>query len=114
MLHICRRCYQNMIVEWTVAQRFVVSLPATTHLHVESCPGAGKTTTLAERVSAVIGRGEVDAKQVAVVTYTNAAVEVLKAKVCCDDVFIGTIHSFAKNLLGEAFANHVIIGEAQW
>lgn len=74
--------------------------------------GEGGATTLAERVLALISRGEVNATE-AIVTYTNDAVEVLRSKVSSRNVFIGTIHAFARHILGELIRNHVVIGEAQ-
>lgn len=54
---------------------------ATTHQHVEvlACPGSGKTTTLIRRTQRLLNRGETP-RQVAIVSFGNAAVRELRQR----------------------------------
>lgn len=66
---------------------------------VSSCPASGKTTVLTERVKYLLNNGA-DPSRVVVITFTNAAAEEMKKRIGnYSDLFIGTIHSYANQLL---------------
>lgn len=67
---------------------------------VVAASGSGKTRVITERVKALIERGENPQKIVAI-TFTNAAAVEMRERLgnIADEVFIGTIHSYANRLL---------------
>lgn len=67
---------------------------------VVAASGSGKTRVITERVKALIERGENPQKIVAI-TFTNAAAIEMRERLgnIADEVFIGTIHSYANRLL---------------
>lgn len=77
-----------------------------------ACAGSGKSTTLAYRIARLLEQGEPSESLVAI-TFTEKAAESIKLKVAqtlpkvglnpelLGAMFIGTVHSFGKNLLGE-------------
>jgi DNA helicase II / ATP-dependent DNA helicase PcrA len=77
-----------------------------------ACAGSGKSTTLAFRIARLLALGEPPQSLVAI-TFTEKAAESIKLKVAqtlpklglpaelLGAMYIGTVHSFCKNLLGE-------------
>lgn len=77
-----------------------------------ACAGSGKSTTLAFRIARLLARGDSPQSLVAI-TFTEKAAESIKLKVAqtlpklglqpelLGAMYIGTVHSFCKNLLGE-------------
>ncbi len=90
-----------------------------------ACAGSGKTYALTHRISRLINESHVDACQVAAITFTVNAAEVLKFRLAqllnepaaAANMFIGTIHSFCYNLLqdnpGLAFVDLKVLSENQ-
>lgn len=82
-----------------------------------ACAGSGKSTTLAFRIARLLAEGESPESLVAI-TFTEKAAESIKLKVAqtlpkvnlnpelLGAMFIGTVHSFGKNLLGELDADY--------
>ena len=72
-----------------------------------ACPGAGKTTTLTERIARLIDRG-VNPRGIVCITFTNKAAEEMKERILKRlniekaPFFIGTYHAFCANLLRKA------------
>lgn len=62
--------------------------------------GSGKTRVLTERVRKILNSG-IDQKKVVAITFTNMAADEMRARLgdVCNDMFIGTIHSYANKLL---------------
>lgn len=77
-----------------------------------ACAGSGKSTTLAFRLARLLAKGEPPQSLVAI-TFTEKAAESIKLKVArtlpklglpaelLGAMYIGTVHSFCKNMLGE-------------
>ena len=68
---------------------------------VMASAAAGKTMILTEKVRRILKSG-VDPKDVAVITFTNMAADVLRKRLgddYRDGIFIGTIHSLANRFL---------------
>jgi len=82
-----------------------------------ACAGSGKSTTLAYRISRLLSEGE-SPESIVAITFTEKAAESIKLKVSqtlpkvslapelLGAMFIGTVHSFSKNLLGEIDAEY--------
>ena len=77
-----------------------------------ACAGSGKSTTIAYRISRLLFEGE-PPESIVAITFTEKAAESIKLKIAqtlpkvglnpelLGAMYIGTVHSFAKNLLGE-------------
>jgi DNA helicase II / ATP-dependent DNA helicase PcrA len=98
---------------WTPRQREAIE---TEHARVllAAGPGSGKTATIAARVDRLIGTFRANSKEIAVVTYTNAAAREIEERMFDPRVqdkpyplgFCGTLHGFCLRLLrdyGEEF-----------
>lgn len=70
------------------------------HIVVVSGAGSGKTRVLTERVKWLLEQGE-DPKKIVAITFTNFAADEMKERLgsICNEVFIGTTHSYANRLL---------------
>lgn len=79
---------QKQVVE--AKERFVL---------VNSCAGSGKTRTLTERVKHLLKEG-VPAEKIVVITFTNAAAEVMMERIgSVPNLICSTVHSYANRLL---------------
>lgn len=66
---------------------------------VNSCAGSGKTRTLTERVKYLLKTG-VPANKIVVITFTNAAAEVMMERIgSVPELICSTVHSYANRLL---------------
>lgn len=66
---------------------------------VNSCAGSGKTRTLSERVKFLLSQG-VPADKIVVITFTNAAAEVMTDRIGkAPGLHCSTVHSYANQLL---------------
>lgn len=66
---------------------------------VIAAAASGKTRVLTERVKFLVNRG-FNPKKIVVITFTNAAAEEMRSRLPnTDDIFIGTVHSYANYLL---------------
>ena len=77
-----------------------------------ACAGSGKSTTIAYRISRLLSENE-PPESIVAITFTEKAADSIKLKITetlpkvglnpelLGAMFIGTVHSFAKNLLGE-------------
>lgn len=66
---------------------------------VNSCAGSGKTRTLTERVKHLLNQG-VPADKIVVITFTNAAAEVMMQRIGeVPNLICSTVHSYANRLL---------------
>ena len=65
---------------------------------VISTAASGKTRTLTERVKFLLNKG-VDPARIVVITFTNAAAEEMRKRIGEAKVFIGTVHSYANQIL---------------
>lgn len=67
---------------------------------VNAGAGAGKTRLLTERIKHLLDDGN-SVKDIVAITFTNNAADEMRARLgaCCTGMFIGTIHSYANQLL---------------
>jgi DNA helicase-2/ATP-dependent DNA helicase PcrA len=82
-----------------------------------ACAGSGKTRTLAYRTARLLAE-DVDPKSIVAFTFTEKAAESLKSRIAdalekaglpgtlVGAMFVGTIHSFCQNVLGEMDARY--------
>lgn len=81
---------------------------------VDAGSGSGKTRTLTEKVRMVLESG-VDPRSIVVITFTNMAANELKERLSntpgSDRCFVGTIHSYANNILKIGGSNHEVFSE---
>ena len=81
---------------------------------VDAGSGAGKTRTLTEKVRMLLESGE-DPKSIVVITFTNMAanelIDRLSTTKGSDKCFVGTIHSYANNILKLGGSNHEVFSE---
>src|SRR5688500_774673 len=102
--------------ELSPQQKAVAVDPATTILCL-ACAGSGKTRTLSYRVARLIAEGE-EASSIVAFTFTEKAAESLKLQIAralakagfpatlVGAMYVGTIHSFCQNVLGEMDARY--------
>jgi DNA helicase-2/ATP-dependent DNA helicase PcrA len=102
--------------ELTEAQRAAVLDPTPEVLAI-ACAGSGKSRTLAYRIARLLAEG-VDARGVVAFTFTEKAAESIKLRVSrslaavgidptiLGAMYIGTIHSYCKDLLGAMDASY--------
>ena len=89
------------------AQRRAVVVAEDTQL-VLAGAGTGKTQTMAAKVADTLRHGRTTPKHIAVVTFTNKAVKEIRERIAklagqsTDGMFVGTIHSLAKQVLTQA------------
>jgi DNA helicase-2/ATP-dependent DNA helicase PcrA len=105
----------------------IIEYEGKNNLVIIACAGAGKTSTMVERIIYLLNKN-VDPKSIVVFTYTNMAATELtlrihsKAKeinkdILVSQIFIGTIHSFCQNLLKELsseYKNCNLLDETQF
>src|SRR5688572_1427433 len=84
------------------------------HLMLTACPGSGKTRVIVSKLLRALEKVRETPRAVACITYTNAAVHEIEARVRIhiqpgDDRHfdIGTIHSFCLNNIFRPFAYHI-------
>ena len=81
---------------------------------VDAGSGAGKTRTLTEKVRMLLESGE-DPRSIVVITFTNMAanelIDRLSTTKGSDKCFVGTIHSYANNILKLGGSNHEVFSE---
>lgn len=65
---------------------------------VNANPGAGKTRVLIERINYLIDNG-MTPRDIYAITFTNAAADEMKSRLKSKEVFVGTIHSLANQIL---------------
>ncbi len=66
-------------MNWTDEQRRILEHPLDRHAVVRAAPGAGKTTTLVGRVTALLGRG-VEARRIRVVMFNRSIQQTFEAR----------------------------------
>jgi len=93
-------------------QQYEAAIDTNAEVLCLACAGSGKSTTLAYRISRLLCEGE-PPESIVAITFTEKAAEAIKHKIAqtlpkvglnaelLGAMFIGTVHSFAKNLLGE-------------
>ena len=81
---------------------------------VDAGSGSGKTRTLTEKVRMLLDQGE-DPRSIVVITFTNMAanelIDRLRTTNGSDKCFVGTIHSYANNILKLGGSNHEVFSE---
>lgn len=93
-----------------------------------ACAGSGKSTTLSFRIARLLALGE-EPQSLVAITFTEKAAESIKLKVASTlpklglapellgAMYIGTVHSFCKNLLGEidaVFRQYEVLDEKRF
>lgn len=77
-------------------QKDIIHYPLNKSLLVLSLPGAGKTTTLINRVNFLIQKKNISKNKILIITFTNSAVDDIKSKINVDNIF--TIDSLCSKL----------------
>ena len=101
-------------MEFSELQREIVETDARKVI-VASCAGSGKTRCLVGRCEYLLRQG-VDPRKIVLITFTNAAAEEISERLGHPQgVFVGTIHSYANNLLlARGHETHEIIESGEF
>lgn len=75
---------------------------------VTAVPGAGKTTTLIEKVNRWVDQG-LREDNITVITFTNAAADELRSRMTTQPGYMGTLHSFLLWLLRSEHQRHFTV-----
>lgn len=110
-------------MEYTVAQRAAIGT-LDEPLLIVACAGSGKTQVISQRIIEILKRPEVEPKDIVAFTFTDKAAAELKERVTTlvaaelgeitglAELFIGTMHGYARDLLqtwvAEAFKRNVL------
>lgn len=102
----------DILIQDLTPEQFEAAIDPANEVLCLACAGSGKSTTLAYRIARLLAEGESPDSLVAI-TFTEKAAESIKLKVAetlpkvdlnpelLGAMFIGTVHSFGKNLLCE-------------
>lgn len=92
------------------------ALIGTKNVFLQACPGSGKTTALAGRVSWLRGQGA----KVALISFTNVGADEIAAKIHVEhgmmlsgDSYIGTIHAFLQKYVLTPFAHKLTLSDSE-
>jgi hypothetical protein len=67
--------------DWDISQQSVIDAAASSRMFVSAGPGTGKTAVACARVAALVERGEIDAVNVWIVSFTRTAVQEIRQRI---------------------------------